>query len=303
MTNPQASTASDTPVTLIGLGPMGLFLGHALVDAGHPVTVWNRTPGKADALVAKGAHRADGVAEAVAASPVTLLCLNDYATAYAVLAGAEEALAGRALVNLNSGTPREAEQAAAWAERIGVAYLDGAIMVPPPLIGKPGSVLLYSGPRDVFDRHRSALDALGDSRFLGAEPGLAVLYNAALLEMMYTTVNGWLHATALVGSSGVKPTEFAELAFGWFVPTVLNSEGFLAQAADLDRAAYPGELGTLEMNLNALDHIARASEERGVRADQPRLLRAIAERGVALGHGHRNYYALLEVFKRADVPV
>ncbi|MFF2026028.1 NAD(P)-dependent oxidoreductase [Streptomyces sp. NPDC058171] len=301
MTNQQASAASDTPVTLIGLGPMGLVLGHALVDAGHPVTVWNRTPGKADDLVAKGAHRADSVAEAVAASPVTLLCLNDYTTSYAILDGAEEALAGRALVNLNSGTPKEAAAAAAWAERLGIAYLDGAIMVPPTLIGKPGSVLLYSGPRDVFDQHRTALDTLGDSRFLGTDPGLAVLYNTALLEMMYTTMNGWLHATALVGSSGVKPTEFAELAFGWFVPTVLNNEGFLAGAVHLDDASYPGDLGTLEMNLNALDHITKTSEEQGIRADQPRLLRTIAERGVALGHAKDNYYALLEVFKQPEV--
>ncbi|MER7083976.1 NAD(P)-binding domain-containing protein, partial [Saccharopolyspora kobensis] len=36
------------PVTLIGLGPMGQAMVKVLLDAGHPVTVWNRTASRAD---------------------------------------------------------------------------------------------------------------------------------------------------------------------------------------------------------------------------------------------------------------
>ncbi|MGX2994333.1 NAD(P)-dependent oxidoreductase [Streptomyces sp. JNUCC 64] len=297
MTTQNTISASGLPVSLLGLGPMGLALAHALLDAGRPLTVWNRTPGKADALVAKGARRAESAVAALAASPVTLMCLKDYATQYEILGDADGVPRGRTLVNLNSGTPKEAVEAAAWAAGRGLDYLDGAVMVPPTLIGGPGSVLLYSGSREVFDRHRPVLDALGDPRYLGADPGLAVLYNTALLEMMYTTMNGWLHASALVGSAGVPATEFAELAFGWFAPTVLAPEGFLAMAPQLDRGEYPGDLGTLEMNLNALDHIAATSAERGVDTGQPESLRAVAARGVAEGHGRENYLSLFEVLR------
>ncbi|OXM72979.1 MULTISPECIES: NAD(P)-dependent oxidoreductase [Amycolatopsis] len=296
MTNEQSASARQAPVTVVGLGPMGLALAGALRGRGHRTTVWNRTPGKADRLVATGVRRAATVAEAVSASPVTIMCLKDYETMYEVFGSAGDALRGRVLVNLNSGTPKEAHAAAGWAAERGVSYLDGAIMVPPPMVGHPGSVFLYSGSREVFDEHRPTLASMGDPRYLGSDPGLAVLYNTALLEMMYATINGYLHATAMAGSAGVPAVEFAELAIGWFLPAVLGP--MLAEEAPvLDKGEYPGDLGTLEMNLNALDHIARTAQEQGVQTDQPRLMREIAARAIADGHGGKNYLAVFEVFK------
>ncbi|MYV98888.1 NAD(P)-binding domain-containing protein [Streptomyces sp. SID3343] len=298
MTNQQSASPQRPPVTVVGLGPMGLALAETLWDRGHTTTVWNRTPDKADSLVAKGVHRTESVAEAVSASPVTIMCLKDYETMYEVFDFAGDAAKGRVLVNLNSGTPKEARRAAGWAAERGFSYLDGAIMVPPPLVGHPESVFLYSGPQDVFDEHRTTLASMGDPRYLGSEPGRAVLYNTALLEIMYATMNGYLHATAMVGSAGISAVEFAELAVGWFMPTVLGP--MLADdAPDLDNGNYPGDLGTLEMNLNALEHITRTAEEQGVHTDQPRLMLEIASRAIADGHGGSNYLAVFEVFKKA----
>ncbi|MFC9993479.1 NAD(P)-dependent oxidoreductase [Nocardia sp. NPDC127526] len=300
MTPQQSINQRDNDISLVGLGPMGLALGAALVRKGHAVTVWNRTPEKADGLVALGARRADTVAEAVAASPITLMCLNDYDTMYEVLGPATTALAGRLLVNLNSGTPNEARAALEWAGTHGIDYLDGAIMVPPPLVGEPGAVFLYSGARDLFDRHRPVLASLGDPRYLGAEVSLAVLYNTAMLEMMYATLNGWLHASALVASANIPATEFAELALDWFMPTVLDPASLARRAPALDAGDYPGTLGTLAMNLNALHHITRTSEEQGIHSAQPRLMREIAERAIAAGLGEGNYLSVYEIFKKPD---
>lgn len=291
---------NENNVTIVGLGPMGAALAERLLGEGRAVTVWNRTPGKADGLVAEGAHRAATVAEAVAASPVTIVCLNDYTSMHGVLDAADGVPPGRTIVNLTSGTPGEARAAADRAGGRGLGYLDGAIMVPPPLVGRPDAVFLYSGPRDLFDRHRTVLDDLGDPRLLGADPGLAVLFNTAMLEMMYTTVNGFLHGAALVGSAGVSAAEFAELALGWFMPVVLNPEWLAEHAPHLDAGAYPGELGTMEMNVNALEHIARTSAEQGVDTVQPELLRALGERAMARGHASDNYFAMFEVFRRGE---
>ncbi|MEU3528080.1 NAD(P)-binding domain-containing protein [Streptomyces sp. NPDC038707] len=299
MTTQHSTEPKNKPVTLLGLGPMGKALAGTLLRKGHPLTVWNRSPEKADDLVARGARRARTVAEAVTASPLTLVCLTDYATMYQVLEPAAEALAGRALINLNSGTPAEAHAAVAWSRERGVGYLDGAVMVPPPMVGEPGAVFLYSGSRDVFEQHSEPLTSLGDPRYLGADPGLAVLHNTAMLDMMYTTLNGWLHATALVGSAGVSAQEFAELALGWFMPVVVDYATLAQRAPDLDAGHYPGTLNTLEMNLNALDHITRTSEEQGVHSDHPRLMKEIAERALAEGHGGESYLSVHELFKKA----
>ncbi|MFI1864842.1 NAD(P)-dependent oxidoreductase [Streptomyces jumonjinensis] len=298
MTQQRSTDPRHAPVTVIGLGPMGLALAETLRERGHPLTVWNRTPANADGVVAQGARRSASVADAVSASPVTIVCLKDYASLYSVFDTAGDALKGRVLVNLCSGTPNEARAAADWAHERGAAYLDGAIMVPPPLVGHPGSVFLYSGPEHVLEAHRATLASMGDPRHLGSDPALAVLYNTALLTMMYATMNGFLHATALVGSAGVPATAFADLALNWFMPSVVDST-LIAQAPSLDRGDYPGDLGTMEMNLSALEHITRTSAEQGVHTDQPRLMQEIAERAIAAGHGGDNYLAVFEIFKKA----
>ena len=67
-------TPEQTPVTVVGLGSMGQALAGTLHAAGHPTTVWNRSAHRAEALAAEGATAAPTVADAVAASPLTIIC-------------------------------------------------------------------------------------------------------------------------------------------------------------------------------------------------------------------------------------
>src|SRR5688500_1341600 len=106
---------SRTHVTVLGLGAMGQAIAGVLLDAGHEVTVWNRTPARADALVARGARRASDPSDAVAGSTLVLVSLMDYEAARGVLTPVGEALRAKALVNLTSGTPKDVRQMAAWA--------------------------------------------------------------------------------------------------------------------------------------------------------------------------------------------
>uniref|UniRef100_UPI0013026769 NAD(P)-binding domain-containing protein n=2 Tax=Streptomyces TaxID=1883 RepID=UPI0013026769 len=65
MTDNVSSTAPRTPLTLLGTGAMGTALARAWLAAGHPVTVWNRTAARAEALAAEGATVAATAAAAV----------------------------------------------------------------------------------------------------------------------------------------------------------------------------------------------------------------------------------------------
>ncbi|PUB27985.1 6-phosphogluconate dehydrogenase-like protein [Promicromonospora sp. AC04] len=67
----------STPVTLIGLGPMGQAMVRTLLAEGHQVTVWNRTPSRAADVVAAGAKLAATPADALAASELLILSLAD----------------------------------------------------------------------------------------------------------------------------------------------------------------------------------------------------------------------------------
>jgi pyrroline-5-carboxylate reductase len=105
-------SGNPIPTTVLGLGEMGSALAAALVDAGHPTTVWNRSPAKAEPLSARGAVAADTVEAAVSASPLTVACLLDDASVREVLDPVAPSLRGQALVNLTTTTLPAGEFAA-----------------------------------------------------------------------------------------------------------------------------------------------------------------------------------------------
>ncbi|PZG49752.1 6-phosphogluconate dehydrogenase [Spongiactinospora gelatinilytica] len=251
---------TKTAVTVLGLGAMGRALAEATLAAGHPTTVWNRSADKAADLVDRGAVRAATVAEAVGAAPVVIACVLDQPVLCEILDPAADALAGRALVNLTNGTPDEARRMAEWVAGHGADYLDGGIMAVPPMIGEPGALILYSGSREVFDRHRTVLDVLAEGDHLGADPGLAALYDLALLGGMYGMFAGARHAAALVATVGGDPVRFVEQRLVPWLNAVMPALSGSAEAGD------PAD-SPVAMQRIAIANIIRASREQGLPAD------------------------------------
>lgn len=288
--------ALPAPVTVIGLGAMGTALARAFLAGGHPTTVWNRTASRADGLVADGAVLADSVAAAVRASPLVVICVLDPEVVHALLDPLDGELSDRTIVNLTSSTPERARETAAWATTRGIDYLDGAIMVPTPLMGTPEALVLYSGPATVYAAHGATLSALGGrADHLGTDPGLAALYDLGMLDLFFAGMTAFLHAAALVGADGVTARTFlpyAEASIRVLSGTVS------ALAADVDAASYSGDEDNLEMNLAAVDHIAEASAARGVDPALPDLVRRFARGAIARGHGRDGFSRVVEEFRR-----
>lgn len=284
-----------TSVTVLGLGAMGQALAGAFLGAGHPTTVWNRTPGKGDDLVARGATRTATAAEAVRASDLVVVCLYDYDVSRTVLAPVTDDLAGRTLVNLTSDTPERSREAAAWAAEHGIEYLDGAILVPVTVIGTADALLFHSGPRAVYERHESTLKALGGNTVhLGEDHGLAALYDNALLDFFWTSMSGLVHAFALAGADGVKGAELAPYlsALLSIFPPIIEET-----AAEVDSGAYPGEQAPLVTEAANVDHVIHASTHRGLDVGALSGIKAVLDRAIAKGHGAEGWTATIEAVR------
>jgi len=81
-------------VGFIGIGLMGLPLCHRLLQAGVDLWIWNRSPAKADSLVAAGAHLAASPAELAAQVNVLLLCVSDSAAVAEIMRADHGVFAG-----------------------------------------------------------------------------------------------------------------------------------------------------------------------------------------------------------------
>lgn len=286
------SNHEKAPVTVLGMGPMGQALAGTFLAAGHRTTVWNRTAAKADELVARGAIRADTVADAVGASQLVIICVIDYAAARAIAEPAAKALHGRTLVNLTADTPERARQTASWAAEHGIDYLDGAIMTPTITIGGPSAVLLYSGPAASYQEHRSTLDSLGGTAsYLGADPGRAAAHDVALLDMFWTSVSGVLHGFALAAEENVTPAELAPFAEGisQLLPMLIGEV-----VRETEAGEYPGDNSNIRSATAGMEHVREASEARGIDAGVITAALGVARRAIDAGHGGEGIARLVE---------
>ncbi|MEU9034897.1 NAD(P)-binding domain-containing protein [Streptomyces sp. NPDC048352] len=287
---------NPVPVSVLGLGMMGAALAGAYLKAGHRTTVWNRSEGKADALVAQGAVLADGIAEAVAASGVLVVCVVDYDALYAILEPVRESLAGKVLVNLTSGLPEDARAAARWAAGIGVEYLDGYVMTVPPAVGQPQTLLFYGGSRATFEAYEETLKVLGgNSVFLGEDAGTAALYDLALLGILWAGLTSALHAYALVGTEKIPAAALAPYAEAWITHVVLPSVKGAAQA--VDTGEYGTTVSTAALNAAGLAKMVEASKAQGIRPDLMVPIKEFLEKRVADGHGHEAPAGMFEVIR------
>lgn len=283
-------------MTVIGLGLMGRALAETFLRQGHPTTVWNRTAAKAGDLVAQGARLAGSAREAVTASPLVVICVSDYTAVRDLLDPLGEAVSGRVLVNLTSGTAQDARDSADLVARLGGSYLDGAILAGPAEIGAADAVILYSGPQAAFDLHEPALSGLaGGTTHLGADHGLASLYDGAMLGLMWSILNGFLHGAALLGAAGVDAMTFVQIAKAG-ISTV--ADWVPAYAKQIDEGAYPVLDASIDTHAAAMEHLIHESEALGVSAELPRFAKALADRATAAGRGGDSYAALIEQFSK-----
>ncbi|MBN3932603.1 NAD(P)-dependent oxidoreductase [Streptomyces verrucosisporus] len=291
------TNAAQAPVSVIGLGLMGQALAAAFLKAGHPTTVWNRTASKADQLVTEGAVRADSVSDAVAASPLVIVCVTDYTALHELLDPLAGSLKDKVVVSLTTGTSTQARETARWAAGAGTTYLDGAIMAIPPDIATDAAVLLYSGPKEAFEEHEATLRALGaaGTTYLDTDHGLSALYDMSLLGIMWGILNSFLHGAALLGTANVKATTFAPLA-----NTMINvvTEYVTAYAPQIDEGKYPASDATMTVHQDAMEHLAEESETLGINSELPRFFKALADRAAAAGHSDSSYAALIEQFRK-----
>ncbi|MBN6039840.1 NAD(P)-dependent oxidoreductase [Amycolatopsis sp. 195334CR] len=287
----------STDVTVAGLGAMGSALAQALLDAGYSVTAWNRTPGRVPTLAR---HEVPDIERAVAASPLTIACLTTYDATLSAFEPAAGALSGRTLITLNSGTPANARTMADWATAQGARFLDGAVKNVPEAVGKPDTLLYYSGDRTVFDQHADLLRALGgDTVFLGDDVDLAALYETAVGGTLLPALLGFFQGAALINARGLPAASLVPYEVKWLemIASVLPS-----LAEHIDSGDYTNPASSLGLFHAAIADDRQLAEETGIDFSWLTPMHDLLTRAVDQGHRDHSIAALTELL-RAPSPL
>lgn len=281
-----------TDVTVVGLGAMGSALARALVNDGYAVTVWNRTAGRVPELAS---HEVPDLDRAVAASPVIIACLTTYDATRSALEPVAGGLRGRTLITLNSGTPGGARSFADWAAGQGAAFLDGAVKNVPEAVGKPDTLLYYSGDRAVFDRHLDLLRTLGgDTVFLGEDVDLAMLFESAVGGTLLPALLGFFQGAALVTARGLPAATLVPYTVKWLemIGQVLPS-----LAEHIDSGDYSNPSSALGLFHEAIAYDHELARESGVDFSWNTPMHELLIKAVELGHRDDSIAALTELLR------
>ena len=199
--------ASAATVSIVGLGYMGTALARTFIKKNVTTHVWNRTFGKAQALVKAGATAHREIEDCVQASGPVVVCRADmkvFEKAFRSGSDDEEQKSGatigrnRVMVNYTTGTPQEVRDSQQASETMGFyVYLHGTIQAYPYEVERSHANIVYSGPRESFNSLRPLLEHLGTAAFIDEDPTSAALREAALMGIYFPMVLAFIQSAAL----------------------------------------------------------------------------------------------------------
>jgi 3-hydroxyisobutyrate dehydrogenase-like beta-hydroxyacid dehydrogenase len=241
-------------VGFIGLGQMGAAMAGSLLRAGHDVTVYNRTQGKAQGLVDRGAHLAARVADACCSDAVITMLADDDAVQAAVFGeGGVLGSLARGAVHVSMSTI-----SLALCERLAEAHAAaGHRFVAAPVFGRPDAaalgklLIVAAGDPDVIDACMPLFGAMGQKTVpLGTEPGTATVLKLSGNFLLASVVEALGEALALVRKVGIDPRRYVELLNSTFFPgPVFATYGGMIANEKYQPAAFAATLGEKDIRL------------------------------------------------------
>ena len=295
------SESTHPSVTVIGLGAMGAALTTALLKRNRRVTVWNRTLGKSQALALLGAHVADSVAEAVQSSDVVVISVSDYRVSESLLhpRDVSVALRGKTVVQLTTGSQKDARAEELWATENKISYVEGTIPVYPKDIGEPHCAIFYSGQKAYFDAVRDTLQCFGGYPLhVGVDVGASVVLDMALVGSVAAgAMLAFLHGAAICQSGGISLDTYLSIALNHVMPRLVK-DNMEISVEMIKEGNYKGAQATLDTWTAGIGHFVPEYREMGVAVTSVEGLLSDLKKAQAMGHGQDELASVFECFRR-----
>jgi 3-hydroxyisobutyrate dehydrogenase-like beta-hydroxyacid dehydrogenase len=278
-----------TSVAFLGLGAMGAPMARRLVDAGHALTVWNRTPSRSEPLVAAGARLADTPAAASEQSEIVITMVSDARALRAVCDGPVGALAGlrsgSVLVEMSTSGPDAVRDLAARLPS-GTGLLDAPVLGSVPE-AREGSLRIFVGGDDaLLQRARPVLEVVGEPVHVGPL-GSGIAAKLVANSTLFAVLGALAEAIALGEAAGLT----REVVFDVLAATPLGAQAERRRPA-VETRSYPARF-TLSLARKDADLVAGAAQQLGLDLRVADAARSWLVGAEAAGLGALDYSAVL----------
>jgi 3-hydroxyisobutyrate dehydrogenase-like beta-hydroxyacid dehydrogenase len=241
-------------IGFVGLGQMGSAMASNLVKAGHEVVVFNRSPGKADALVAAGAGRAASIADACRGEAVFTMLADDAAVESVVLGAdgiATHLRPGAVHVSASTISVELSQRLARTHAAARQCY------VAAPVFGRPAAAaarqlfIVAAGDAAAIDKVSPLFDAVGQRSFVvGSQPERANLVKLSGNFLIGSVIEALGEAMALITKGGIDRQQYLEiLTSTLFNAPVYKTYGRLIADRAFEPAGFAAPLGSKDIRL------------------------------------------------------
>jgi 3-hydroxyisobutyrate dehydrogenase-like beta-hydroxyacid dehydrogenase len=285
-------------ISFLGLGNMGRPIAANLLKARFDLTVWNRTPQRADELVAGGATRADSPATASGSDVVITMLADDAAVEQVAFDGrlVELLPAGAIHVSMSTISVRLSERLAAAHQA------RGSIYVAAPVFGRPAAAaaarlfVISAGPAPALERQQPVFDVIGQRTFgFGERPEHANVVKLSGKFLIASVIESLGEALALTRKSGIDPRAYVEmLTSTLFDAPVYKTYGGLIADERYHPAGFRLPLGLKDVSL-----VLEAARDKNVPLPIASLVRDRMIEGLAQGLEDADWSVLGAVAARA----
>ncbi len=280
---------------VLGLGRMGRALAGRLLDAGHDISVWNRSSGKAADLIERGAVEAGSVAEAVSGKEFVLVSLTGDDAVRAVLNpdGRPVSELGGVLIDCTTVSADLSRDEAEWYPgRFVACPIAGA----PQAVEAGSALLLVGGPADAIAKVDPVLTAISETRHEGGdEPATAAIMKLLNNYLLLAGLAALADATATAQGLGLDDAAVRSLFNDLQViaPGVKNRID--ATVGTDHEAWFSIELGSKDLRL-----FADLADRAGVHLDLADTVRARYQQAIDQGFGDDDLSAVIETLRRGS---
>ena len=288
------NTTEHPETAIIGLGNMGSGLAEALLSAGVPLTVWNRSAEKSEPFADRGATVVKTPAAAAANAAVTIVCVTDHDAFVEIIhdEAVAKALEGKILIQLGVVTAEQARQTGSWAGARNIGYLEGSILGLPDYVKNATAMLVCSGPQGLFDRYRDLLSIFGSAQLVSETIGDAYNFDKVYYSFVYALVQGFIQGAALAQASGFSIDAYTSIVQKRLPAVAENLVRVGCRIAERD---HDGDQATIEIWADGYAKSRDLCRSLGVDDTLPTALMDNFNRAVDAGYGNKEISAIFEV--------
>ncbi|HWC18514.1 MAG TPA: NAD(P)-dependent oxidoreductase [Terriglobales bacterium] len=282
-------------IGFIGLGAMGSAMARRLIEAGHELTVYNRTRSRAEELRKLGAKVADTPGQAAGAEVVFTMLADDHAVELVVF-GADGILHSLSpgKVHVSSSTI-----SVSLSRRLAAAH--GEMLqnyIAAPVFGRPEAAaaaklfIVAAGAKDQIGKCRPLFDIMGQKTFVldGGAPAANVVKLTGNF-LISTVIEALSEALALVRKSGIDPNQYLDiLTNSLFSAPVYKTYGALVASQEFQPVGFKLPLGLKDNRL-----LLSAAEEKAVPMPMASLIRDKFIAAIAEGLSESDWSAISSI--------